>query len=140
MPKIKVNNLVKLYTLLLLNKERRHGYELIKEIEMHTQRKVSASQVYPFLKDLKVNGYLAVTQTGVRKKKVYTLTKSGNAFVKAMLNRFGGLIDVAIRPRLKVCAHCGCELYSGGYTENIKRKRLMFCCRHCARSYKSQQQ
>lgn len=138
MQEIKITNLVKFYTVLLLSEGPRHGYKIIKEIGEKLDKKISPGEIYPFLKLLKKNGYIEIKKTGKREKKVYQLTKKGENFVKRMLNRFGDLIDIAIEPRLTVCAHCGCKVYEGGYKETIKGKRLMFCCVHCARSYKKE--
>jgi DNA-binding PadR family transcriptional regulator len=137
MKEIKITNLVKFYTLLLLYGKPKYGYEIIKEIEEKTNRKVSPGQIYPFLKKLEKYKYLKVKKTGVREKKIYSLTKNGKIFVKKTLNRLGGLVDIAIEPRLTICSHCGCRIYKSGHRELIKGKRLIFCCQHCARSYKS---
>ena len=55
-----------------------------------------------------------------------------------MFERFGDLIDAVIKPKLKICAHCGCEIFKGGYKEKIKGKTLKFCCIYCAKAYKKQ--
>ncbi|MFQ6020645.1 MAG: PadR family transcriptional regulator [Candidatus Aenigmatarchaeota archaeon] len=136
MEKVKITNIVKFYTLLLLHSGPKHGYEIIKEIEKNLNKKTSSGQIYPFLKKLQRYKYLKVKKTGTREKKIYILTKNGKIFVKKTLNRFGDLIDIAIEPKLTVCAHCGCKIYKGGYKEVIKGKKLKFCCHHCAKSYK----
>ncbi len=136
MKDIKVTNLVKFYTLLLLSHGPKHGYEIIKELEERLQRKVSASHIYPFLKSLKKANYIEFKKSKEREKKVYHLTKEGRRFVKSILNRFGDLIDIAIEPNLTVCAHCGCSIYRGGHKEKVKEKLLVFCCHHCAKSFK----
>lgn len=136
MENIKITNLVKFYTLLLLSHSPKHGYEIKKELEGRLKRKVSASHVYPFLKMLRKANYIKFEKTSNRDKKIYHLTKEGKIFVKSILNRFGDFIDIAIEPKLTVCAHCGCTLYKGGHKESIKGKTLMFCCYHCAKSFK----
>jgi DNA-binding PadR family transcriptional regulator len=136
MVEIKVTNLVKFYVLLLLNEKPKHGYEMIKEVEEKIGKKVSAGEIYPFLKLLRKYGYIESRKTEAREKKVYYLTGKGRGFVKKILERFGDLIDIAIKPRLSVCSHCGCEIYRGGYKGRIKGKELVFCCMHCANSYK----
>ncbi len=136
MREIKITNLVKFYTLLLLSEEPKHGYEIIKKIQERIKKRTSPGEIYPFLKLLKKHGYIEIKKTGKREKKVYHLTKEGENFVKIMLNRFGDLIDIAIEPKLTVCTHCGCKVYEGGYTEAIKNKKLTFCCVHCAHSFK----
>jgi len=138
MAELKVTNLVKLYALLLLYERPKHGYELIKEIGSRLERRVSSGQIYPFLGRLEKSKYIASGKRGERDKNVYHLTDEGRVFVKRMLTRFGGLIDIAIEPRVTVCAHCGCKLLSGGYKEKIAGKDLMFCCCHCAKSFKNE--
>lgn len=136
MVEVKVTNLIRFYVLLLLNERSMHGYEIIKEVKEKTGKKVSPGEIYPFLKILKKHGYIKSRKIEAREKKVYYLTKGGKSFVRRMLDRFGGLIDIAIEPRLTVCSHCGCKIYEGGHKERIKGKKLVFCCHHCALSYK----
>lgn len=136
MNEIKITNIVKFYTLMLLQHDSHHGYEIIKEIEKKTGKNVSSGQIYPFLEKLKENKLVKVKKKGDRDKKEYELTKDGKKFVKNMLSRFSDMIDIAIEPKLTKCAHCGCELYKGGYQETINGKLLSFCCVHCAKTYK----
>jgi DNA-binding PadR family transcriptional regulator len=133
---VKVTNLIKFYIILLLSNGPKHGYELIKELGEKLGRKISASNIYPFLKVLKRNKLVDYKETEEREKKVYHLTKRGRDFVSAMLSRFGDLIDIAVEPRLSVCAHCGCKVYEGSFKKKIKGKILTFCCCHCAKTYK----
>lgn len=138
MYKIKITNLVKFYTLLLLASGQKHGYELIKELEQKLDRKISTANVYPFLETLKKDSLIKVTLKGQREKKVYILTSKGRDFTNKMFERFGDLIQIAIKPKLTACAHCNCMVYEGGHEEKIKNKNLKFCCMHCANSYKKQ--
>jgi DNA-binding MarR family transcriptional regulator len=109
----------------------------MKELEEKLGRKVSTSQVYPFLQTLENNKLIKVEKKEARDKKIYSLTKEGKNFVDSILSRFGDLIHVAIEPRLSVCAHCGCKVYEGGYKEKIGKKELIFCCKYCAESFKA---
>jgi len=111
---IRITNLVRFYAVLLLHSRPMHGYELLKEIGSRTGKRMSASQIYPFLAALRRSGYLNSKALGKREKKVYYLTAKGRQFVAAMLERFGGLIDIAVAPKLTRCSHCGCEVFSGG--------------------------
>jgi len=77
MKKIKIINLVKFYTLLFLYKQPMCGYELIKQLEKCTGKKISASHVYPFLSLLKKNKIILIKKKGEREKKDYALTKEG---------------------------------------------------------------
>jgi len=74
-------------------------------------------------------------KSGARDKKVYGLTREGKDFLKVLLNRFGNLIDIAIEPRLTKCAHCGCNVYKGGYKKIVGKRKLMFCCSYCAGNF-----
>jgi DNA-binding PadR family transcriptional regulator len=136
MAEIKVTNLVKFYAICLLHDGPKHGYEIIKETGSKLDKSISPGQIYPFLKQLEEKGYIKSGKRGERDKNVYRMTNSGKLFANKMMKRFGDLIDIAIEPRLTVCAHCGCEIYKGGHKEKIRKKELAFCCCHCAESYK----
>lgn len=133
---IKINNLIKLHTLLLLSKGRVHGYEVIKALEHNLGARISASQVYPFLSLLERKKYINYPPMDKRDKKQYSLTASGREFMRRISARFATVIDLAIQPKIKTCAHCSCEVYKGGYEEKKKGKTLYFCCSNCARSYR----
>ncbi len=133
---VKITNLIKFYIVLLLKEGPKHGYELIKELEKHLEKKISTSQIYPFLNELKKNRLIEVKEKKERDKKIYYLTAAGKEFVKNILVRFGELIDIAITPKLTKCSHCGCEIYKGGHKEKIRMKNYIFCCMHCAASFK----
>ena len=136
MTEIKINNMVKFYTLCLLANDPKHGYDLIQELKERLKRKISASNVYPFLGILRKNRLIKFDKVGKRDKKTYYLTPAGKSFTKDMFNRFGDLITVAIEPRIKACP-CGCKVYSGGHMERIRGNIKHFCCAHCAKIYKS---
>ncbi|MFQ5800790.1 MAG: PadR family transcriptional regulator, partial [Candidatus Hydrothermarchaeales archaeon] len=120
----------------LLYQGPKHGYELIKEIELQIGRKPSTGQIYPFMNILLENKLIRTKEEGDREKKVYELTEEGRRFVEKKLEMFGGVISATIEKDLSTCAHCGCKVYSGGYEETIAGERLTFCCMHCAGSYK----
>ncbi len=132
---IKINNIVKLYTLCLLATDPKHGYDLMKELEEKLGRSISASNVYPFLSILRKNKLIKYNKVGKRDKKIYNLTSEGRNFTKEMFTKFGDLIDIAIQPKISACP-CGCKIYSGGHTEKIRGKMMKFCCLHCAKMYK----
>ena len=131
-----LTNLTKVYTLLLLSEKPKHGYEIIKALESKLKKKVSAANVYPFLKKLEGSGYISSKTIEGREKKVYRLTSEGKVFVRKILAKFDNIIELAIAPKLTQCAHCGCEVYKGSYIEKIGGKTLAFCCCSCASSYK----
>lgn len=132
----KILNIVKFFTVLLLHENSKYGYEIMKEIGEKIEKNVSPGQIYPFLKALEKQGYVSSKQIGTREKKIYSLTNKGRKFTKGMINRFGDIIDIAVEPRLTKCVHCSCEIYKGGHKEKIESKELVFCCCHCAESYK----
>ncbi len=135
MPKIKITNLLKFYTLTLLSCKSLHGYDLIKELTEKLSRRISASNVYPFLSQLRKNKLIKFDKIENREKKVYFLTPEGKKFTAQMFSKFGDLIAITIEPKLTVCAHCACKVYEGGHTEKIQGKIFKFCCCHCAKSY-----
>jgi DNA-binding PadR family transcriptional regulator len=133
-----ITNLTKFYTFLLLNEAPRHGYELMAELGKKTGKKPSAGQIYPLLRSLERKGLVTckTTMVGDKKKKVYALTREGRKTCVMLMARFSDLVSIVLEPRLTKCAHCGCKVYEGGHRERIEGKTLMFCCVHCANSYK----
>ncbi|MEK6933153.1 MAG: PadR family transcriptional regulator [Nanoarchaeota archaeon] len=131
---VKVDSLVKLHTLISLNNSEKHGYELMKELSSKLDKKISSSNVYPFLKELKENYYVNVRQLG--REKIYHLTANGNKFVNETLLRFNEVLQESLKRKITKCTHCGCEVYNSKYNEIINGKKLAFCCCHCADSYK----
>lgn len=136
MADIKINNMVKFYTVCLLTTGPKHGYDLIKELEEKLGRKISASNVYPFLGTLRKNKLIKFDKVGKRDKKTYHLTSEGKNFTRQMFSKFGDLINIAIEPKITTCP-CGCRIYSGGYAEKIRGRTMKFCCSHCAKMFKS---
>lgn len=95
--KIRVNTVIKLYTLVLLFDGPKHGYELMKLLENKLETKVGPSQVYPFLKQLEREGLLRFKELKERDKKVYSLTEEGKRFVKDLLERSIEFLQASIR-------------------------------------------
>jgi DNA-binding PadR family transcriptional regulator len=128
----------RVYILTILHEGPVHGYEIISKFKKVIGKDVSPSLVYPFLKQLEQKNFVTHTlkSVGAKKKKVFSLTVEGKEFSEQLFKRFSELISVALEPSLEVCAHCGCKIYEGGHKETIKNKELMFCCCHCAASYK----
>ncbi len=134
---VKVNNLVKLHILTALAAGKSHGYELMKEAGARVGKRLSASHVYPFLKELEAQGCIAVKDEGEREKKVYALTAEGRKLAREVMGRVDDVVAYALKSRLVSCAHCGCRVYSGEHVERIGGKELAFCCCHCAASYRA---
>ena len=135
MADIKITNMVKFYTLCLLAAGPKHGYDLIKELQVKLGRRISASNVYPFLNVLSKNELIKFDKIGKRDKKSYYLTQDGKKFTKNIFIKFGDLINIAVEPRITTCP-CGCRIYSGGHMGKIRGKIMKFCCSHCAKMYK----
>jgi DNA-binding PadR family transcriptional regulator len=133
-----VSDFSRVYILTILHEGPVHGYEIISKFKKVIGKEVSPSLVYPFLKELEQKGLVTHTlkPVGAKKRKVFELTPNGREFNEQLFKRFSELISVALEPSLEICAHCGCKVYEGGCTERIKDRELMFCCVHCAASYK----
>ncbi|MFX1456412.1 MAG: helix-turn-helix transcriptional regulator [Promethearchaeota archaeon] len=136
---LKVQNLTKLYTLVILkSKESVTGYYILNRLKKDLDKTASPTYVYDFLKTLKGEGYIKEIATKQSKRsKGYKLTPSGADFTDRIFSRFDNLIEVAIQSKLKICASCGVKLYEDFHTEIINGKELNFCCTHCAKAYKS---
>ena len=130
MTELNLSNVNKIYTLLLLKSEPRHGYGLISSIEGITGKKPTTSHIYPFLDKLKEEGIIEVVDEGDRGKKIYGLTDEGEETVEKQLDSFSEIMYAAIEDRIDECSHCGCKIYDGGYEKDGK----VFCCTHCAES------
>jgi len=135
-----VSDFSRFYILTLLYEGPSHGYSIINKFKKRIGKEVSPSLVYPFLQQLEQKGLVkhTVRPVGEKEKKVFELTEEGKELCKRLFKRFAGLISIAIEPSLKICAHCGCKVYEGGYREVINGKETTFCCPHCANSYKQE--
>jgi len=106
------------------------------------KKNISPSLVYPFLQQLEQKGLVkhTIRSIGEKERKVYELTEEGKELCRRLFKRFAALVSTAIEPNLNVCAHCGCKIYEGGYMETIDGKETVFCCKHCAESYKRERE
>lgn len=102
---IRINTVVKLYTLVLLAEEERHGYELMKLLGDMLGAPIGPSQIYPFLKKLEEAGLLGSRKSGGRDKKVYYLTSQGYDFVRELLENSLSVLHTAVKilGKEKVC-------------------------------------
>ena len=93
--------------------------------------------VYPFLQQLEEKGLVkhTVKTVGEKEKKVFKLTIKGRVLCTGLFKRFAKLVSIAIEPSLYICAHCGCKVYEGAYSETIDGKETAFCCIYCAHAY-----
>jgi DNA-binding PadR family transcriptional regulator len=128
------------YILTLLYEGPTHGYGILQKFQERIKKKGSPGLVYPFLQHLEDRGLVTHTTEmhGDRERKTYSLSIDGRKFCEQLFKRFSSIVSTAIEPSLKQCAHCGCTLYDGGHRETIAGEKIMFCCSHCANSYKSE--
>jgi DNA-binding PadR family transcriptional regulator len=133
-----ISDFSRFYILTILYEGPAHGYQILGRFKKRVKKEVSPSLVYPFLQQLEDKGLVkhVLKPVGQREKKVFELTDRGRELATELFKRFAELVAIAIEPSLSVCAHCGCKVYEGGYIETIDDTELMFCCMHCARSFK----
>ncbi|MBS7634876.1 PadR family transcriptional regulator [Candidatus Bathyarchaeota archaeon] len=126
------------YILIILYEGPCHGYSILSKFKRRVGKDISPSLVYPFLKQLEEKGLVkhSIRIVGNKRKKIFELTDEGREFCKRLFRRFSALVSATIEPNLTVCANCGCKIYEGGYREVINGKEMVFCCIHCAESYK----
>jgi DNA-binding PadR family transcriptional regulator len=135
-----ISDFARFYIIMILYEGPTHGYGILRKFESRVGRKISPGLVYPFLQKLEERGLIAYTveMVGEKERKIYKLTEEGMALTNRLFKRFANLVSVAIEPSLDVCAHCGCKIYEGGHREVIDGEELVFCCVHCAGSYKEE--
>ncbi len=128
MQELKISNTTKLYTLLLLETEPKHGYQIMDDLERITGKRPTTSHIYPFLQKLGERGYVDTKKEG--RKKVYELTEEGEKFVDDKIKSFSEILDAALQDKITECAHCNCKIYGNAHEENGKA----YCCKHCAKA------
>ncbi len=135
-----VSDFSRFYILTLLYEGPCHGYSIISKFKRRIGKEISPSLVYPFLQQLEKKGLVKhiIKHVGEKEKKVYKLTEKGKKLCTRLFKRFAAIVSVAIEPSLEICASCGCKVYEGGYKETIDEKETVFCCKHCANSYKQE--
>jgi DNA-binding PadR family transcriptional regulator len=135
-----VSDFARFYILTILYEGPTHGYGILRKFERRVGKKISPGLVYPFLQRLEENGFIEyeVEMVGSKERKVYGLTEEGRALCNRLFNRFINLISIAIEPTMDVCAHCGCKIYEGGHLDTMNGAELVFCCIHCAKSYREE--
>ena len=133
-----VSDFTRFYILTVLYEGPIHGYKLITRFRKVIGKEISPSLVYPFLQRLEKAGFVTHTikPVGEKPRKVYCLTPEGKTLCRRLFKRFANLVSTAIEPNLTTCLHCGCKVYEGGHHEEINGRESVFCCVHCANSYK----
>lgn len=135
-----LDDLAKLYILLVLHEGPTHGYGIIRKYHTRTGRSLSAGTLYPFLQKLEQQDLVAYEDkpVGKRPRREYYLTRKGRRSVGQLLDRFASITAAAFEANLQVCASCGCKVYEGAYIEERDGIQVAFCCHHCARAYHNQ--
>ena len=133
-----VSDFSRFYILTILYEGPAHGYTILTRFRKRLNKEITPSIVYPFLQLLEQKGLVkrTIKPVGRKERKVYELTEEGKELCTRLFKRFAGLVSTAIEPSLDICANCGCKVYEGGYKETIDGEDLVFCCEHCAASYK----
>ncbi len=133
-----ISDFSRFYILITLYEGPTHGYQILRRFRKRVKKEVSPSLVYPFLQQLEGKGLVRhhLKSVGEKEKKVFELTDKGIELATGLFKRFAELVSIAIEPSLHVCAHCGCKVYEGGHQETCDGAELMFCCMHCAHSFK----
>lgn len=128
----KLDSLFRIHTLLLIRNQAMSGYDIAKELET-IDRKPSPGKLYPFLHELRDNGYVYEVEgtDSSRGKSVYHLTEKGEELVEDLLTRMSNLLDARLEQMLEACHHCGVQLYDAKVTKVIGGKEYLFCCEHC---------
>lgn len=86
------------YCVLLMLKDRtRYGYEILQELARYPIISSTESTVYPLLRRLQKEGFLSSTwqesEEGLPPRKYYALTADGEAYVAAMDEEWGNLLQ-----------------------------------------------
>ena len=133
-----ISDFSRFYILTILYEGPAHGYQILSRFKKRVKKEVSPSLVYPFLQQLEEKGLVehVLKPIGEKEKKVFEFTPKGREIAIQLFKRFADLVSIAIEPSLYVCAHCGCKVYEGGHQEDVDGTELMFCCMHCARSFR----
>lgn len=133
-----ISDFSRFYMLTILYEGPTHGYSMLRKFKKRVGKDISPSLVYPFLRKLEEKGLVKHTDkpVGEKERRIFELTEEGRELCARLFKRFANLVSIAIEPSLEVCAHCGCKVYEGGYHEAIHGKETVFCCMHCASSFK----
>lgn len=137
-----VSDFSRFYILTILYEGPSHGYSIISKFRDRVGKTISPSIVYPFLNELEEKGLLVYTtqSVGEKDRKIFELTSKGKELCTRLFKRFANLVSTAIEPSVEICAHCGCKIYDKGHLENVNGEKKMFCCIHCANSFKNEKE
>jgi PadR family transcriptional regulator PadR len=131
-------DMVRCTVMIILYERPCHGYAIMELLQARLGRAVSPAIIYPFLASLSTAGYLSSKQErdGKRIRILYRMTPKGRKFSERVFKHLSTLVSTAINPNQSLCAHCGCKLVEPGHLEEIDGREVIFCCVHCAGSYR----
>ena len=83
--------------LLLIRRKPTYGYEIISTLEQYPIVAVKENTIYPLLRRLLKEGYISSSwresAEGLPPRKYYSMTEAGEAYLAAMSEEWGHLVD-----------------------------------------------
>lgn len=83
--------------LLMINKRKYYGYEIVQELNKYKILSSTESTVYPILRRLLKDGLLQSTweqsENGLPPRKYYSITRQGNEYLEMMNNDWNELLE-----------------------------------------------
>jgi|GEM_PF-5769728 len=128
---MEIQSITKLRILLAIREAPKSGYDLMRLLDTGKKRP-SPSQIYPFLSVLRREGLVLAGKAEAREKTRYSLTPKGRKLVLRLSEKLGAIVEFSLKEKMKICYHCGAEVYSGEF----KMGKNYFCCPHCADDYR----
>ncbi len=75
------------YILTSITKKEKSGYDILKELNSMSNKKITKSFLYPLLEELRDKEYIAVSQKGNHRKTCYKITEKGKKLIKEIERR-----------------------------------------------------
>ncbi len=99
-------SMLELQTLWLLSSHDLHGYALIQYLSKGRSSPLTPGTLYPLLGRFERDGLIAVSETGQRDKKVYTLTSDGRKLLDKLAHEFTEMFDgIYVKYHCSACTH-----------------------------------
>lgn len=131
--------LFRIQTLLVLKEKAMSGYDLAKRLEELTDKKPSTGKLYPFLHQLKENGYVNEIEDNAsseRDRTVYKLTSKGAMLINEILDKMENILTAKLEQMLETCRNCAVRLFESKVTgTDVDKNDAVFCCTHCRDVY-----
>ncbi|MFH0969901.1 MAG: PadR family transcriptional regulator [Candidatus Diapherotrites archaeon] len=86
-------SMLELQVLWHLSRQDAHGYALIQDLSKHRSSPLTPGTLYPLLRRFSQHGLIAISQTGDREKKTYTLTSDGKRVLDKLAGEFVETFD-----------------------------------------------